>query len=182
MPEVELEISGKRGIAAFRYRGIKGDETYTHFEDKPSFAEVDVLADRYLEEYALGELDRLDVAYTRFESLSKQTATVETLLPLSSLGGPEEKKAEGTARIDVRVSAFGRKHFGRSCADQLQSKVVQVLSRFRRERADRSEGGDEIGHRQCGQIDQGAEHGVQPCTAEPDYRRDYGSAWGAWKR
>ncbi len=96
VPEVELEISGKRGIAAFRYRAIKGDETYTHFEDKPSFAEVDVLADRYLEEYALGDLDRLDVAYTRFDSLSKQTATVETLLPLSSLGGPEEKMAEGT--------------------------------------------------------------------------------------
>ncbi len=96
VPQVELEISGKRGIAAFRYRAIKGNQTYTHFEDKPSFAEVDVLADRYLEEFALGELDRLDVAYTRFDSLSKQTATVETLLPLSSLGGPEEKKAEGT--------------------------------------------------------------------------------------
>ncbi len=92
VPEVQLEISGKRGITAFKYRGIKGHHDYTHFEDKPSFGEVDVLAHRYLEEYSLGKLDRLDVAYTRFDSLSKQIATVETLLPLASLGGPEVRE------------------------------------------------------------------------------------------
>jgi F-type H+-transporting ATPase subunit gamma len=92
VPVLELEISGKRGIGSFRYRGIKGNHTFTHFEDKPAFAEVDVLANRYLNEYAMGTLDRLDVAYTRFDSLSKQTALVETLLPLSSLGGVEQQK------------------------------------------------------------------------------------------
>lgn len=92
VPEVQLELSGKRPIAAYKYRGVKGENTYTHFDDKPTFGEVELLANRYLEEYATGKLDRLDVAYTRFETLSKQVATVETLLPLSSLGGPEVKK------------------------------------------------------------------------------------------
>jgi F-type H+-transporting ATPase subunit gamma len=95
IPQVQLELSGKRPIAAYKYRGIKGDHAFTHFEDKPSFGEVELLANRYLEEYAIGKLDRLDVAYTRFDSLSKQTAVVETLLPLSSLGGPEVKKEAG---------------------------------------------------------------------------------------
>jgi F-type H+-transporting ATPase subunit gamma len=80
-----LEISGKRGIAAFKYRGLKGAQAYTHFEDKPAFGEVDVLATRYLEEFTTGALNRLDVAYTRFEGISRQTAIVETLLPLASL-------------------------------------------------------------------------------------------------
>ena len=44
MPEVRLEVAGKRGISAFRFRKIQPDESFTHFEDKPSFAEVDVLA------------------------------------------------------------------------------------------------------------------------------------------
>jgi F-type H+-transporting ATPase subunit gamma len=91
VPQVQLELSGKRPIGAYKYRGIKGDHTYTHFDDKPSFAEVELLANRYLEEYATGKLDRLDVAYTRFESLSKQIATVETLLPLSSLTTADTK-------------------------------------------------------------------------------------------
>ena len=45
---------------------------YTHFEDKPSFDEVDVIASRYLDEYTTGKLDRLDVVYTKFVSIARQ--------------------------------------------------------------------------------------------------------------
>ena len=83
VPELQLEVSGKRGISAFRFRKIKPAETFTHFEDKPSLQEVDVLGSRYLEAFQAGRLDRLDVAYTKFESLSRQYSVVETLLPLS---------------------------------------------------------------------------------------------------
>jgi F-type H+-transporting ATPase subunit gamma len=81
-----LEIAGKRGIKGFKFRGYPGDVTYTHFEDKPSFGEVDVIASRYLDEYESGNLDRLDVVYMKFETISRQRVTVETLLPLGSLG------------------------------------------------------------------------------------------------
>lgn len=90
VPEVPLEVSGKRGISAFRFRKIKVDEAFTHFEDKPSFAEVDVLASRYLADFTAGRLDRLDIAYTRFESASHQQAVLETLLPLGGLEGTRQ--------------------------------------------------------------------------------------------
>ncbi len=90
IPDVELEISGKRGITAFRYRGITPKEKYTHFEDKVTFAEVDVLANRYLEAFATGQLDRLDVAYTQFFTISRQSTVVETLLPLGALAGSKK--------------------------------------------------------------------------------------------
>ncbi|HEY2762378.1 MAG TPA: ATP synthase F1 subunit gamma [Pirellulales bacterium] len=115
VPQVELEISGKRGIALFKYRGLKGEHQYTHFEDKPAFAEVELLANRYLEEYISGQLDRLDVAYTRFDSLSKQTATVETLLPLASLAGGA---APGK---DAKPQAAGEKAAGESMYEFLPS-------------------------------------------------------------
>ena len=54
VPEVRLEVAGKRGISAFRFRKIQPDESFTHFEDKPSFAEVDVLASRYLADFVGG--------------------------------------------------------------------------------------------------------------------------------
>ena len=62
------------------------------FEDQPKFDEVEAIANRYLEQFAAGELDRLDVAYTKFVSISKQIAVVETLLPLGSLTGAETGK------------------------------------------------------------------------------------------
>lgn len=86
IPDVSLEISGKRGIAAAKFRSIPVDETYYHFEDKPSFEQVEVLANRYLESYITGKLDRLDVVYMRFENVARQSVAVETLLPLGSLG------------------------------------------------------------------------------------------------
>jgi len=92
-----LEVSGKRGINALKFRGIEPDESYLHFEDQPRFDEVDVIANRYLEEYAAGRLDRLDVAYTQFVSIGRQDAAVETLLPLGGLGGDEDQDAKSEA-------------------------------------------------------------------------------------
>jgi F-type H+-transporting ATPase subunit gamma len=86
LPKCKLEIVGKRGIAAFKFRGINPSVTYTHFEDKPSFDEVDVIASRYLDEYITGKLDRLDVVYTKFQSIARQQVTIETLLPLGGIG------------------------------------------------------------------------------------------------
>jgi F-type H+-transporting ATPase subunit gamma len=90
IPHVEMEVSGKRGIAAFKFRKIALAQTYTQFNDQPKFEEVEPIANRYLDAYVTGKLDRLDVAYTRFLTSSKQTAVVETLLPLGSLEGAEE--------------------------------------------------------------------------------------------
>ena len=101
VPNCRLEIVGKRGISAFKFRGITPDAAYTHFEDKPTFDEVDVIASRYLEEYITGRLDRLDVVYTKFESMSRQHVVIETLLPLGTIGGetsPEKATADTSRR------------------------------------------------------------------------------------
>jgi F-type H+-transporting ATPase subunit gamma len=96
VPECRLEISGKRGTGAFKFRGIKADASFTHFEDKPTFDEVDVLASRYLDDYVLGKLDRLEIVYTKFESASRQHVAAETLLPLSAIAEhPEDEDEQG---------------------------------------------------------------------------------------
>src|SRR6188508_1473564 len=92
-PNCRLEIVGKRGISAFKFRGIAPNTSYTHFEDKPTFDEVDVIASRYLDEYVTGKLDRLDVVYTKFESMARQHAVIETLLPLGAIGGVSSASA-----------------------------------------------------------------------------------------
>jgi F-type H+-transporting ATPase subunit gamma len=92
-PQVRLEVSGKRGISYFRFRGITPDQRFTHFEDKPAFHEVDVLARRYLEDFQAGLLDRLDVAFVKFESSSRQLAVIETLLPIAQLEGTGQEEA-----------------------------------------------------------------------------------------
>jgi len=103
--QVRLEISGKRGIAAFRFRKVAVHERFTHFEDKPTFAEVDVLATRYLDEYTSGQIDRLDVVYTKFDSPSRQYATVETLLPIAPPGVNQEPNDHRVVEYEFLPSA-----------------------------------------------------------------------------
>jgi F-type H+-transporting ATPase subunit gamma len=97
LPTLEVEVSGKRGNSAFRYRKIPVSQFFTHFEDKPRFEEVDLLATRYLDDYAAGRLDRLDIAYMKFESASRQVPMIETLLPFQAPQGFGEPTRASTA-------------------------------------------------------------------------------------
>jgi F-type H+-transporting ATPase subunit gamma len=102
----ELEVSGRRGISFFRYQGIARSKEYTHFEDKPAFNEVDVLASRYIDLYISGQIDEVKVAYMKFETASRQHVTLETLLPLSSMtvetrkASPAGSAAAPSAKVD----------------------------------------------------------------------------------
>lgn len=83
-------VSGKRGISAFRFANVPVEKTYTEFEDQPSFDAVAKIADELISRYISGRIDRVDVAYTRFVSSSKQIPIVETLLPFSGIEVPQE--------------------------------------------------------------------------------------------
>ena len=81
--DTRVTVSGKRGISALKFRGVKLADSYLTFEDKPEYAAVAPIGQAYLEAYAAGEIDRLDVAYTRFHGIAKQEALTEMLLPLA---------------------------------------------------------------------------------------------------
>jgi len=93
-----LEVSGKRGLNFLRFQQMKADKSYTQFEDKPRFDEVDAIASRFIQMYVNREIDWVDVAYVKFLSASRQAATVETLLPLSKPDTTADQAKAGTAK------------------------------------------------------------------------------------
>jgi F-type H+-transporting ATPase subunit gamma len=90
----QLELSGKRAIASFRYQGVPAVYTYTHFEDKPTFEEVEAVANRYIADYIAGKIDRVQVAYMKFLNAARQVPAVETLLPLSAVATDPKHEAK----------------------------------------------------------------------------------------
>jgi F-type H+-transporting ATPase subunit gamma len=98
-----VSVSGKRGISALRFRGVDVAERYTQFEDKPEFAAVAPIGRAYLDAYSAGDIDRLDVVYTRFHSIAKQEAVTETLLPLAP---PQASGAATKAKLASDEYAF----------------------------------------------------------------------------
>ena len=82
---VTLEVSGKRGITYFKFQGVPAAATYTHFEDRTTFEQVDELASKYVDLFVSGQVDQVLVVYQKFYSAARQSPVVETLLPLSSV-------------------------------------------------------------------------------------------------
>lgn len=98
---LHLELSGRRAIAYFRFHRVPAEATFTQFEDKPRFDEVEEVADRYMGAYVAGKLDRVEICYMKFQNATKQTPVVETLLPLSSVSAePGRKQPPAGARVE----------------------------------------------------------------------------------
>ena len=129
IPQVRVEVSGKRGIAAFKFKKMEIQQAYTQFDDQPRFDQVETLANRYLDAYITGELDRLDVVYTKFLNAARQVAVVETLLPLESLGGDSEKPAAGKT-VEAAKSAEAMYEFLPS-AESILKEVVPASFKVR---------------------------------------------------
>ncbi|MDO4587210.1 MAG: ATP synthase F1 subunit gamma [Planctomycetia bacterium] len=85
IPNINIDVSGKRGISYMKYRKIDIDQSFDQFDHKPAFDEINEMAQRYLDAYLAGEIDRLEVAYCKFISMSKQYPVVETLLPMTEM-------------------------------------------------------------------------------------------------
>ena len=80
-------------IVYFRYQGVRPEQAYTQFEDRPRFDEVEAIADSYIQKFISGEVDRVEVAYTKFFSAAVQKPLVETLLPLAGAADGARAKA-----------------------------------------------------------------------------------------
>jgi len=99
----QTSVSGKRGISAFRFAGVPIEKTYTQFDDQPSFDEVAKIADELIYRYVSGQVDRVDVAFTKFVSSSKQLPVVETLLPFAGFEvGSKETPVGGSEPGTIR--------------------------------------------------------------------------------
>jgi F-type H+-transporting ATPase subunit gamma len=103
-----LEVAGKRGINFLRFQGIKPDQTFTQFEDRPQFSEVEEIADRYIKFFLDGKTDRVDVAFTRFISVARQEAVVSTLLPMSNKDVGSLNASERSKKSQVNAASVSK--------------------------------------------------------------------------
>ncbi|MHC4879929.1 MAG: ATP synthase F1 subunit gamma [Planctomycetota bacterium] len=102
--ELTLEVAGKRGQAFLKFQGIEADHFYGNFEDKPRFDEVDEIAQRYIDGFVGGDIHRVDVAYTEFQSAARQQATLQTLLPLGNLDSADDEESSRAVEYEFLPS------------------------------------------------------------------------------
>jgi len=98
---LELEVVGKKGLSYLRFLNVKPSVAISDVEDKIAYSRVAEIAERYMRRYAAGELARVDVAYTKFNSISNQKATIAQLLPIAP---PERDETAATRQTQFEFS------------------------------------------------------------------------------
>jgi len=92
---VDLHVVGKKGLAYFRFAREAIAMGYTHFGDRPTYADIEVLADAFIAAYAAALTDRVEVVSQRYESAGVQRPWIETLLPLATPAAGGDGKRGG---------------------------------------------------------------------------------------
>lgn len=79
---VDLYVVGKKGLSRMAYLNWSVVDSFTNFDDQPSFKDASEIADLFMDLYLNGQADRVKIVSTRFISLGTQTADAATLLPI----------------------------------------------------------------------------------------------------
>ena len=81
--DVTVYSIGRKMADSMRKAGHPSPADYQKLADKPSSAPAAELAEKLMEDFLAGRLDRIDLVYNHFVSSGKQVPVRETLLPMA---------------------------------------------------------------------------------------------------
>jgi F-type H+-transporting ATPase subunit gamma len=83
--KLKIYAKGRKVINYLNNKGIEIEGRYDDFDDVPTPGQSRQIADKFMDQYAGGEIGRLGVVYTRFYSPASQRAQTLTVLPVAEL-------------------------------------------------------------------------------------------------
>jgi len=89
--EVDVLLIGKKAADVLKSKGISAIEDFNHIYDNLTFDSVAKIAEKYIELFAKGEYDAIDLVYNQFKNAATQIIQTEAFLPIAI----EQKKDKG---------------------------------------------------------------------------------------
>jgi F-type H+-transporting ATPase subunit gamma len=80
--DYSLSLAGRKAQGYFRYRGYEIDDSASGFSEQPTYADAQKVAQPMMQRYQDGEVDQVELVYTRFLSVGSQRVVTSRLLPL----------------------------------------------------------------------------------------------------
>lgn len=122
--DVDMEMIGKKGVNYCRFLQIPLSEIITDIEDKVAYARVADMANRFMELYEAGEVAKVFVAYTRFNSVSSQVPTIAQLLPIE----PPKVSEGGGPNVEFEFSPAPDQLLARLIPETVKIRLYQYLN------------------------------------------------------
>jgi len=88
---------GRKAENYFRFRGYKTSKSFTGFSDAPKYEDAKAIGQVVVDLFLSGEVDRVELVYTRFVSSGRQEVVRRPLVPLEKevVAGGDGKSASG---------------------------------------------------------------------------------------
>jgi len=97
--ETALVTAGRKAQSYFRYRGYTIDEAHFGFSEQPAYEDARLVTAGLIKRYEDGEIDTVEIVYTRFFSAGSQRVTRTQLLPLEAGAITERREEEGPQAV-----------------------------------------------------------------------------------
>jgi F-type H+-transporting ATPase subunit gamma len=91
---------GRKPEGYFRFRGYDIDSSFTGFSDQPTYEHARQIGQHVIGLFTSGQVDRVELVYTRFISAGSQEVVLRPLVPLSA-----DTVAGGDGKADVGEGA-----------------------------------------------------------------------------
>jgi F-type H+-transporting ATPase subunit gamma len=75
---------GRKAESYFRFRGYQLGQAFAGFSDSPGYDDARRIGEHVVDLYARGEVDRVELVYTRFISAGSQEVVLRPLVPLTA--------------------------------------------------------------------------------------------------
>ena len=113
--QVSVISCGKKGASTLRFLGENVVDTHSGIMDAPKYAQAQDIGEGLMAAYLAGTYDRIEVVYSRFESVARQYPDVVPLLPA------------GGADADAGADAGGDFIFHPDPASLLEELIPQTV-------------------------------------------------------
>src|SRR5262249_2710198 len=104
--DYSLLVVGRKAEGYFRYREYRLDRVCTGFSDRPSYDDARPVGQLATAEFLAGDVDLVEIVYTKFVTVGTQVVVQETLVPLSREGVVDDD-GELRAAYEFEPSAEG---------------------------------------------------------------------------
>lgn len=113
---------GRKAEGYFRFRDYNLGKPFNGFSDQPSYEDAREIGEHVVELFVSGEVDRVELVYTRFISSGSQEVVLRPLVPLT-----RDTVAGGDGRADSTDGSGGEYEFEPDAAGILDTLVPRYI-------------------------------------------------------
>ena len=120
---------GRKAEGYFRFRGYHLGQAFNGFSDQPTYAAARAIGEYVVDLYTSGEVDSVELVYTRFVSAGTQEVVLRPLVPLhgETITGGDGRPGNTAASADGAEGAGGQYEFEPDPTTILDSLVPRYI-------------------------------------------------------